>query len=270
MRKIIAGAVSGFFVATGAVVSIAPAASATTSPKPCEVKAKPQLENKKAVLSLIDGKCQEVTVNVSSYSLPKTYDGSGDFNASAAPQTLIANRTVTLNQATRELKVPVTLPECGWYQWDVYGGEVLTEVFYPEGHSKFIQGNIEKIKGYSCSTPTSTETSPTTTASPTSTGTPTVTETSPTSTSTPTVSGTESSTTTSVSVTVSGTSASTSTSTPTVSGVVETQAPAGPTLPRTGGGSTPYLVTGLMLLAVGAGLAWFARASRRIRLSRQH
>jgi hypothetical protein len=82
------------------------------------------------------------------YQLPDTYDGSGNWNASAGNQPSVANTTMIVlggnNTATATLSV---FGKCGWFQADLYKGPYLDYVTYPAGHSKngYITGKIFKI-----------------------------------------------------------------------------------------------------------------------------
>lgn len=82
------------------------------------------------------------------YQLPDTYDGSGNWNASAGNQPSVANTTMVIlggnNSATATLSV---FGKCGWFQADLYKGPYLDYVTYPAGHSKngYITGKIFKI-----------------------------------------------------------------------------------------------------------------------------
>ncbi|MGL5858162.1 MAG: hypothetical protein ACRC35_07130 [Angustibacter sp.] len=264
MRKLTAGFIAGILVTAGAVATSAP--SAVASSGTCQVKVDRTGDGVK--LELIGTGCYPTTLNVSTYQLPKTYDGSGKFNASAAPQDLVHNEVVTLSATQTMAIVPLTLPECGWFQWDVYTGDLVDPVLYPQGHGEgYIRGAIGNT-GVECGTgtlsPTVTATesptvSGTQTESPTETqtGYPTETETgypteTPTqsATETPTVSGT------------SATSAPTPSETPVVLGTSATEVPAAAGLPRTGTDPRPYILGGVLLVLAGIGLAWFTRARR--------
>jgi LPXTG-motif cell wall-anchored protein len=211
--------------------------------------------------------CVQRIVNVTTYQLPKTYDGSGNFNPSAAPQTMIKNRTVTITRDSPEQTVPLDVLDCGWYQWDAYTGPVL-EVVTPAGHgSRLIKGWILKGGDKECG-PTPTPTSPTPT--PTS---PTPTPTTPTDTPTPTpTTPTDTPTSPTPTTTTDTPTPTTGTDTPTPTGSTGggnppsgTPTSGGPILPHTGFGPTPFVLIGLLLLVGGGLLAKFTRSARATR-----
>lgn len=100
--------------------------------------------------------CADVTVELSSYSLPSTYDGSGVFDDSAVPQRLFANTEVVLKQgATSSQTLTVNVPNaCTDYQLDAYYGPEIITVSYGGQGAQLIYGKIYPHTATDCSTPT--------------------------------------------------------------------------------------------------------------------
>jgi hypothetical protein len=89
-----------------------------------------------------DAPCYDVTVNLTSYNVPATWDGLG-WDASASPQTEFATDTLTFPAySTAEVTATVPAPSCGNYQVDAYPGDVQTAITYPSGTVNFLVGGI--------------------------------------------------------------------------------------------------------------------------------
>jgi hypothetical protein len=94
--------------------------------------------------SLMDGiaPCSDVTVNITSYNVPQSWDGLG-WDASAAPQTMYKTDTLTFPaNTTAPVTKSVQAPTCGNYQADLYPGAVQNTVNYPDGTIGWIAGNL--------------------------------------------------------------------------------------------------------------------------------
>lgn len=246
MRKFTVGALVGMAALPAVLLGTAATAHATESPdakKPLCAKddVRVTYNTDSVLLGLNDGS-KSCKVNVTTYQLPAGYDGSGQFNESAAPQSMLKNRTVRLSQYSPEKTVKLDRIECGWYQWDVYTGEVQEEVTFPEGTHNYIAGAIVKGGDQDCGpTPTPTKTTATITPTPTTSKTTETVTPTPTGSDTPTVEG----------ATFGG-------STPDTGG-----------LAKTGFSPTPYVLIGGFLLLLGGLLAKFGRSARLAR-PRQH
>jgi hypothetical protein len=270
MRKFTVGALVGMAALPAVLLGTAATAHATESPdakKPLCAKddVRVTYNTDSVLLGLNDGS-KSCKVNVTTYQLPAGYDGSGQFNESAAPQSMLKNRTVRLSQYSPEKTVKLDRIECGWYQWDVYTGEVQEVVTFPEGTHNYIAGAIVKGGDQDCGpTPTPTKTTATITPTPTKTTatiTPTPTPTKTTATITPTP--TTSKTTETVTPTPTGSD------TPTVEGATfGGSTPDTGGLAKTGFSPTPYVLIGGFLLLLGGLLAKFGRSARLAR-PRQH
>jgi hypothetical protein len=93
--------------------------------------------------------CEDITLYLSSYLLPETYNGNGFYDPSATPQTKFATVTKVLTAGTTTSIVgPVALPNtCQSYQVDLYYGPEITTVG-PEGHgTQLLEGNIYEGNG---------------------------------------------------------------------------------------------------------------------------
>ncbi len=241
--------------------SASPTASPSVSPKGKTPVIVPPTSVRITTRGQIEVPCH---VNVSTYKLLPTYKpspdyvpaipGDGNFNASATGQILIKNRIAVLSREVTSVTIPLDIPECGWFQWDVYSGEVQTKINFPGGHgSAIISGHVTSTSMPKCPEPTPT---PSVTPSQTPTPTPSVT---PSETPSPSVTPSESaspSATPSVSVSPSASPS------PTVSGVSYTAPPAPTALPKTGSTTAPYILGGLLLLLAGAGLVYFTRKTK--------
>jgi hypothetical protein len=97
--------------------------------------------------------CDDVTVYLSSYSLPATYDNSGAFNDSALPQRLYSSSSAVLSKGTSGGEtITVDVPDaCVPYQLDLYYGPEVTSVTATSDHgSQLIYGNIIKATETNC------------------------------------------------------------------------------------------------------------------------
>lgn len=111
--------------------------------------------------------CENLTLNLSSYTLPDNYNGQGfKNNATAIPQAQYANTVVTLGKGTtKAVTVKVPTPEaCKATQVDLYYGKNQTEITTSEGlvGTDAIVGKIYDGTG-TCVTTTSTTKMTTTT-----------------------------------------------------------------------------------------------------------
>ncbi|MFS8118793.1 MAG: hypothetical protein ACMG55_09930 [Microcoleus sp.] len=109
--------------------------------------------------------CQDMSFNGDTYSVPSTYDGSGNFNASAVPQDFTPASRATLVIKVGQSSATVTKPmptTCGWVQTDVYDGAKINHVTITGHGSQFIAGGLVKV-GNAC--PVAQPAQPTVTAS---------------------------------------------------------------------------------------------------------
>jgi hypothetical protein len=93
--------------------------------------------------------CEDVTLYLSSYLLPETYNGKGFEDPSATPQTKFATVTKVLSAGTiTNIVGPVALPDtCQSYQVDLYYGPEITTVG-PQGHgAQLLEGIIYEGNG---------------------------------------------------------------------------------------------------------------------------
>lgn len=75
--------------------------------------------------------CADVAFNVSSYTIPETWDRNG-WNPSALPQTEFDYAALTFPAGgTAPVSATVTVPACGPYQTDIYTGQRLTHLEWP-------------------------------------------------------------------------------------------------------------------------------------------
>lgn len=92
--------------------------------------------------------CGDLAVNGDSYKLPKGYDGSGVFNASASPQFYLPSARADLVIKKGEKSASVTKPlglSCGWVQTDVYLGARQDKIVYPTGTHGYLGGKIVNL-----------------------------------------------------------------------------------------------------------------------------
>lgn len=109
--------------------------------------------------SLPKAACEDVTVYGDTYTMPDSYDGSGNFNSSASPQQYIPAARATLVIPAGQTSVTVTKElgdTCGWIQADVYKGPQQDTVTYPKGSNGYIAGKILNMGDCPSSTPTPT------------------------------------------------------------------------------------------------------------------
>jgi hypothetical protein len=88
--------------------------------------------------------CNDVTIVLSSYLLPETYSGSGEFDNTAYPQTKFDSVSIVLKAGTDGLAVLVVgLPDsCKSHQVDLYYGPEI-ETVGPNGHDgQNLEGKI--------------------------------------------------------------------------------------------------------------------------------
>ncbi len=88
--------------------------------------------------------CDDVTVYLTDYTLPSTYDGSGVFDDSSIPQEKFASAHVVLAKgttggATLQIDVP---DACTDYQLDLYYAPEVNEVSYSGHGAQLIYGDI--------------------------------------------------------------------------------------------------------------------------------
>lgn len=100
--------------------------------------------------------CADVTTDLSSYSLPATYDGSGVFDDSAVPQQLFANTEAVLKQGTAgHQTMRVNVPNaCTDYQLDIYYAPEVTTVSYGGQGAQLLYGKIYPHTASNCLIPT--------------------------------------------------------------------------------------------------------------------
>lgn len=100
----------------------------------------------KVMLATKDGKplCDDVTVYLAAYTLPKTYDQSGVFDDSAVPQQLFSSTSAVLRQGTDgSVMLTTTIPDaCTDYQLDAYYAPEITAVSYQGQGAQLIYGEI--------------------------------------------------------------------------------------------------------------------------------
>lgn len=119
--------------------------------------------------------CAPVTLIAAVYTVPKSWDGDG-FNASALPQRLHSHAVIRVVDSGL-MEVPLHVPECGPWQWDVHRPPVVREVTTLAGHGDGLLRAGLRV-GERCATPTPTPTSsptPNPSQSPTPAPSPTVT-----------------------------------------------------------------------------------------------
>ncbi|GAB3677538.1 hypothetical protein [Angustibacter aerolatus] len=148
--------------------------------------------------------CAPQDVQVSTFDLPASYQGPGD---KTYPQVLRSTQAVHLDAGTGRVTITLDVPECGFYQWDVYAGAPYVP---GQPYPHFDNGSIGHAGSDDCATPSPTTSTTSTTTSPTST-----TSTSPTSTTSTTTSPTTASQTTTSSTTSTTTGPTLTTSTTT-------------------------------------------------------
>lgn len=157
--------------------------------------------------------CTDVTVVLSSYAMPTTWDGKG-WNATAYPQSLFSSTSITFPAGSPAVAQTrsVSLPDsCTNAQVDLYYAPVVTSVGAGGHGGQYISSRLRKAGACVPIVPTAT---PTPTVTPTPEPTPTVTPTTPTTSATPTPSVTS---TTTAPTPEPGVVAPTTTSTPTPS-----------------------------------------------------
>lgn len=88
--------------------------------------------------------CDDVTVYLSAYTLPKTYDGSGLFDDSSIPQQKFSSISSVLKQGTTgAITLRTAVPDaCTDYQLDAYYAPEITSVSYHGQGAQLIYGKI--------------------------------------------------------------------------------------------------------------------------------
>lgn len=108
-------------------------------------------------VSTVDGVplCDDVTVYLSSYVLPSTYDGSGIFDDSSIPQQQFSSTSAVLQKGTAgNVMLQITVPNaCTDYQLDLYYPPEVTTVSYHGHGSQLIYGNIYLHTATDCTPP---------------------------------------------------------------------------------------------------------------------
>src|SRR5258708_10926192 len=118
--------------------------------------------------------CEDVTVYLSDYTLPKGYSGSGIFDDSSVPQQKFASASAVLKKGTSGgVTLAVAVPDtCADYQLDAYYPPEITTVSYSGSGAQLIYGKIYvhsanncggrggEVQGASTTTPTPPATTP--------------------------------------------------------------------------------------------------------------
>jgi hypothetical protein len=278
MRRLIGVGLLG--LGLGAGLGVVPAASAdTTAPAACvqpdrSVFVFTRMDPQTSRVSLRNPgsvTCSAVTFNLSSYTIPETWDRAG-WNPTALPQTEFDHAALTFPAGgTEAVTATVGVPACGPYQTDLYTGPRLTTLQWPApmGDNR-ITGTMRDQAACASSTPAPTTTTPEATVPAASSPTPASTV--PSTPATGSVAAGAASTAVSTtpaaaaSATSGGVSPGSSSSRQPDAGVLGTKAGR---LPQTGGVSFPLLVLGVGLLLLGAALVsdlpWKAPARARQR-----
>jgi hypothetical protein len=190
--------------------------------------------------------CTDVTFNVSSYTIPETWDRNG-WNPSALPQTEFDYAALTFPAGgTAPVSATVTVPACGPFQTDIYTGQRLTHLEWPApmGEAR-ITGTMRDQAACSQPSPSATTPAPETSTPASETSTP-ASETSTAPVVAPTASGTSSQ----APASVLPTQATPKASAP--EGDTQVLGTSAGTLPKTGGGVSIslqlFLAAGLIAL----------------------
>ncbi|HSX17089.1 MAG TPA: hypothetical protein VLH86_03250 [Patescibacteria group bacterium] len=96
--------------------------------------------------------CDDVTVYLSTYTLPATYDESGIFDDSSLPQQHFASTSATLQKGTNgTVTLHVGIPNaCTNFQMDLYYAPQIIDVPYTGHGAPLIYGNIHVRTATDC------------------------------------------------------------------------------------------------------------------------
>jgi len=97
--------------------------------------------------------CDDVTVYLSSYTLPATYDKSGIFDDSSLPQQYFDSTSAVLQKGTAgDVTLTVGTPNaCTDFQMDIYYAPEIINVPYAGHSTQLIYGNIHLATATDCS-----------------------------------------------------------------------------------------------------------------------